>query len=241
MKVAILADIHGNLEALQAVQADLLSYAVDRVVCLGDNIGYGPDPDGVITLIRQQGYASMLGNHEFALTDKRGRRWLNFQAAENNQETKELLSPENLQFCRSLPLFIQLDDGHFVHGFPEDSIFRYLPKQDDEKIKKLFEKSTASVFFVGHTHDLQLVTEENGIVLRRGLQQGRFSLDPTQKYIINCGSVGQPRDGDKRAKYVLWDSVAREIEVRFVGYDVEQTKDKIHQRGFPKVYALRLS
>ena len=241
MKVAILADIHGNLEALQAVEADLCCNAVDHVVCLGDNIGYGPDPDEVVTSLRQQGYDSVLGNHEFALTDMRGRRWLNFQAAENNQATKELLSPENLQFCCMLPFFIRLDDGHFVHGFPEDSIFRYLPKQDDDTIKKLFQKSTAAIFFVGHTHDLQLVTEENDAVLRKKLKRGRFSLDPNKKYIINCGSVGQPRDGDNSAKYVLWDSVRRQIEVRFVPYNIQQTQDKIKQRGFPKVYALRLS
>ena len=240
MNVAILADIHGNLEALRAVQADLRFFKIDRVVCLGDNIGYGPDPDEVLTSIRQHGYVSVLGNHEFALMDKRGRRWLNFQAAENNQETKALLSPENIQYCHSLPIFIKLEDGYFVHGFPETSLFLYLPKQNDEKIKKLFKKSAASLFFVGHTHDLQLVTEVDGVVVRQELQQGRFSLDEKRKYIISCGSVGQPRDGDKSAKYVLWNSVAREIEVRFVPYDIQQTKDKIQRRGFPKVYALRL-
>jgi predicted phosphodiesterase len=240
MNVAILADIHGNLEALQAVQGDLCSLKIDRVVCLGDNIGYGPDPDEVVTSIRQHGYISVLGNHEFALMDKRGRRWLNFQAAENNLETKALLSPDNLQYCESLPVFIELEDGYFVHGFPEGSLFLYLQKQDDEKIKKLFRKSAASIFFVGHTHDLQLVTEEDGVVLRQDLQEGRFSLDEKKKYIINCGSVGQPRDGDKSAKYVLWNSVARKIEVRFVPYDIQKTKDKIQRRGFPKVYALRL-
>lgn len=240
MKTAILADIHGNFEALKAVAADMEPFGVDRVVCLGDNVGYGPDPDDVVTFIRTNAYESVLGNHEFALRDKRGRRWLNFQAAENNQHTEQLLSPENLEYSCSLPLFLQHENGYFVHGFPKDSVFRYLQKQDDTRVKQLFEEYEASIFFVGHSHELQLVFEEEERIVRRELIKEKILLDPKKKYIVNCGSVGQPRDGNKDAKYVIWDSLAGEVEVRSVSYDSQKTIDKLKKLGFPDVYGRRL-
>ncbi len=240
MKIAILADIHGNFEALKAVSGDIEQFAVDRVVCLGDNVGYGPDPDEVVTFIRNKGYESVLGNHEFALKDQRGRRWLNFQAAENNKRTGELLSPENLEYSCNLPLFLQYENGYFVHGFPKDSVFRYLQKQNDARVMQLFEERDESIFFVGHSHELQLVFEQGGTIVRSQLKKEKILLNLEKKYIVNCGSVGQPRDGNKNAKYVLWDSEAFEVEVRFVPYDVQKTIDKIKQRGFPDVYGLRL-
>lgn len=240
MKVAILADIHGNLEALEAVRADLMLQSADRVICLGDNIGYGPDPEGVVSQIRQLGYLSVLGNHEFALMDERGRRWLNFQAAENNIETEKLLSEENRDFCCKLPAFLEFENAHFVHGYPPASVFRYLDRQSDEKIAALFDSTLVSIFFLGHTHRLELVSGKNGVISRRVLRQETVLLAPDEKYIIGCGSVGQPRGGDSRAQYLLWDSVKHQLEVRFVEYDHKMTMEKIRKLGFPEIYALRL-
>ncbi|GAB6191268.1 metallophosphoesterase family protein [Desulfocastanea catecholica] len=240
MKIAVLADIHGNLEAFEAVRGDLEAQGAQRGICLGDNIGYGPDPEAVICRMRQLGYQSVLGNHEFALFDPRGRRWLNFQAAENNIETEKLLSGESKDYCRSLPTHLLVANAHFVHGCPPDSVFRYLDRQSDEKIAALFASAQASLFFVGHTHRLQLVTGHDGVVSRRALGRETVVLLPDKKYIINCGSVGQPRDGDKRAKYILWDSEKWLFEVRFVEYDNEKTMQKIRDLGFPDIYALRL-
>ena len=240
MKIAVLADIHGNFEALKAVSDDVVQFAVDRVVCLGDNVGYGPEPDEVVSFIRSKGYESVLGNHEFALKDQRARRWLNFQASENNQITEGLLSKENFEYSCQLPLFLEYETGYFVHGFPKESVFLYLQKQNDERIIQLFREHDVSMFFVGHSHELQLVFVEAGAVVRRNLKKGKFVVDPGKKYIVNCGSVGQPRDGDNNAKYVLWDTKVGEIEVRSVPYDVQRTIEKIKKRGFPKAYALRL-
>jgi predicted phosphodiesterase len=240
MRIAVLADIHGNLEAFEAVRRDLEAQDAQRVICLGDNIGYGPDPEAVICRMRQLGYQSVLGNHEFALFDPRGRRWLNFQAAENNIETEKLLSGASKDYCRGLPTSLVFDNAHFVHGYPPDSVFRYLGRQSDEKIATLFASAQAALFFVGHTHRLQLITGHDGVVSRRALARETVVLQPDKKYIINCGSVGQPRDGDKRAKYILWDIEKRLLEVRFVEYDNERTMQKIRDLGFPDVYALRL-
>lgn len=240
MKIAILADIHGNLEALKAVVADMAKYRLDCMVSLGDNVGYGPDPDGVVDLMREIGIESIIGNHEFALCDKRAQNWLNFQAAENNEQTKGLLSPRNLEYSCSLPFFLERAGGYFVHGFPKDSVFRYLTKQNDERIMQLFQDYAAAIFFVGHTHKLQLLYEEDGSIVRNALPEGVHRLDQQKKYIVNSGSVGQPRDGNQCAKYIIWDSLKSEIEVRFVPYDRQKTVELIERRGFPKAYGLRL-
>lgn len=241
VKVAVLADIHGNLEAFEAVFADLMQQGADRVICLGDNIGYGPNPDEVVGRLRQQNSASVLGNHEFALMDWRARRWFNFQAADNNIETEKLLSADNKQYCCSLPFFLKLEEAHFVHAFPPDSVFRYLNRQSDEKIAALFAATTPHLFFVGHTHQLALVAGQRGVISRRVLAEETVQLEPDKKYIVNCGSVGQPRDEDRRAKYLLWDCAARRLVVRFVEYDNRQTMQKIRDRRFPEIYALRLA
>ncbi len=240
MRIAVLSDIHGNLEAFEAVRADLERLGADKVVCLGDNIGYGPDPEAVVRRLLQLGYESTLGNHEFALMDAKGRRWLNFQAAENNIETEKLLSAISRDYCCSLPTSLEFKNGLFVHGYPPDSVFRYLEKQSDQKIGDLLEKTPFSVIFLGHTHRLQLVYRENGTIIRRSLGREKVICQPEKKYIFNCGSVGQPRDGDNRAKYLLWDQEKREVEVRFVVYDNEMTMSKIKELGFSEIYALRL-
>lgn len=240
MRIAVLSDIHSNLEALEAVTADLKQRFVDRVICLGDNVGYGPDPQEVVELIRLEGFFSVLGNHEFAFGDQRGRRWLNFQAAENNEATEELLSSENRDYCCALPACLELEGAHFVHGYPRDNVFRYLNKQSDERIASLFAYSSSSLFFLGHTHNLQVITMEEDKVRRARLAEGIVKLAVGRKYIFNCGSVGQPRDGDNRAKYLIWDTCESEVEVRCVAYDFQATMAKIRKLGFPEVYALRL-
>jgi predicted phosphodiesterase len=241
MKVAVLADIHGNLEALEAVNVDIMQRGVDRVVCLGDNIGYGPDPEEVVRRMRLLGYVSVLGNHEFALMDPRARRWMNFQAAENNIVTARLLSEENLAYSFTLPKYLAFDQAYFVHGFPPASVFRYLNRQSDDKLAALFATAPFSLLFLGHTHKLQLVRQEHGAIVRRPLGQECLALQPGEKYVINAGSVGQPRDGDNRAKYLLWDSDAATLEVLFVTYDYHTTMQKIRERDFPDAYAIRLA
>lgn len=241
MKIAILSDIHANLEAFETVVADLQSQGADRVICLGDNIGYGPDPDKVVDRLRQLGYLSVLGNHEFALMDERGRRWFNFLAAENNVATEKLLSEVNKDYCCRLPAFLEMENAHFVHGYPPASVFRYLTRQSDKTIAVLFDSDVTTLFFLGHTHRLQLVSGYKGTICRRTLAEEMVDLEPGKKYIVNCGSVGQPRDGDNRAKYLIWDCLAGQLAVRFIRYDNTTTMQKIRDRGFPEAYALRLS
>ena len=126
MRIAILSDIHGNLEAFQAVITDLETQQMDNVICLGDLIGYGPDPEDVVTLFQGKGYFSVLGNHEAALHTKKMREWLNFQARENSLHTEKLLSPRSINFCCGLKKSATFAGALCVHGFPPASVLKYV-------------------------------------------------------------------------------------------------------------------
>ncbi len=240
MLVAILADIHANLEAFQAVLFDIKKKAPDAVLCLGDLIGYGPDPEEVVGLVRREGYISVIGNHEAALADRRLLLWFNFQARENARRTEELLSFASREFCRNLPRSLPYQGATFVHGFPPDSVLIYLSRKTDREIGSFLSKTTGDLFFVGHTHTLGIVGWDGVQLRRERLAEGIFRLRNGCKYIVNAGSVGQPRDGDNRAKYLLWDTGKSCIETVFVAYDHQTTARKIIDLGFPDDYALRL-
>lgn len=240
MRIAVLSDIHANLEALEAVLDDLGPSAVETVVCLGDLVGYGPDPDAVVSRVRQLGCLAIQGNHEAALMAKRERDRMNFQAQENNISTASLLSTDNLQYCCSLPRTLVLEDGLFVHGAPPDSVNTYVYMLSDEELARLLLPGTHRLYFTGHTHELKMVWCENGVVRRSEPEQGRSDLAGHGAVLFNCGSVGQPRDRDRCAKYLVWDSERCTVEVRAVDYDVETTMAKILARGFPPSFAERL-
>ena len=241
MKIAVISDIHGNLEALNAVLSDMEVYRVDRMVCLGDLIGYGPDPEAVVGKVANLGMLCLQGNHEAALQSEKALAWLNFLARENNIATKALLSEKSLAYCASLPLSLALEGGWFVHGCPPDSMLKYLYMLSDADIAKMVKKTNETRIFVGHTHDLQLVTVAKGKVTRTKLLEGPIALDDNKTYLVNVGSVGHPRDGNGKAKYVIWDTSHGTIETRGVSYPAELTAEKIIARGFPRAYAICIS
>lgn len=240
MRTAVLSDVHGNLEALEAVVADLDRVGADRVICLGDLVGYGPDPEAVVTWVRQLGCLCIRGNHEAALAARKERERMNFQAKENNISTANLLSPDNFLYCCELPRTLDFGDALFVHGCPPDSVNTYMYMLSDADVCRIFAEDPHTLFFVGHTHELALIHQEGGEVIRNRLAVGVYHLAAGCKYLINCGSVGQPRDHDRRSKYLVWDSNTAELEVRAVEYDVESTAKKIEERGFPQSFAERL-
>lgn len=241
MRIAVLSDIHGNLEALEAVVADLAGIRPDMVICLGDLVGYGPDPEAVVNRVRQLGYPCILGNHEAALAARKERERMNFQAKENNISTANLLSPENFRYCCELPRTLTFENALFVHGSPPDSVNTYVYMLSDDDVLAIFNEDSRRLFFVGHTHELEMIRQQQGEqVVRERLAAGIYNLSADSKYLINCGSVGQPRDRDRRSKYLLWDIGKATLEVRAVEYDVARTAEKIIARGFPSSFAERL-
>lgn len=240
MKMAILSDIHGNLEALREVLRDLEDTRPDHTVCLGDVVGYGPDPEAVVRLIQGHGISTILGNHEWALIHPAHLDWFNPSARLSLQRTAELLPPEMVRRLAQWPTTLRLEGALCVHGCPPDSVTRYLFEVPKEEFSVLFSLYEESLCFVGHTHQLLWVRWDGATVVSGRFQEDVLELDPSARYIINVGSVGQPRDGDNRAKYILWDTLGGTIQVRRVPYDIAKTAEKILALGFPRINADRL-
>jgi predicted phosphodiesterase len=238
MLVAILSDIHGNIEALDAVWLDMAPLPVDRVVSLGDVIGYGPNPEETVLSVREHDVLCCMGNHELGIVNATERAWFNSTAQKGLGLTASLLSSASLAYINTLPRFLCLAGARFVHGFPPDSVTTYLFQVGDPELASWFAQGEA-LTFVGHTHELGLACWTGTEVTRRDLKRENFMLDG-RPCIINAGSVGQPRDGNNNAKYLLWHTETGRIEVRFVPYDIERTVAKIRERGFPDYYATRL-
>lgn len=238
MRVAILSDIHGNIEALDAVWLDMVPMQVERVVCLGDVVGYGPNPEEAVASVRERGVLCCMGNHELGIVNASERAWFNDTAKKGLGLTASLLSEDSLRYMASLPRFLSLAGARFVHGFPPDSATTYLFHVEDEEVAAWFGRGEA-LTFVGHTHELGLISWNGAEVVRRDLVRERFVLDGSP-CIVNAGSVGQPRDGNNNAKYLIWNTQTGLVEVRFVPYDIERTVAKIRARGFPEYYATRL-
>jgi predicted phosphodiesterase len=240
MRLAVISDIHGNLEAFREVLIDIDTTHIDQVVCLGDNVGYGPEPEAVVKLLRERRIPSVMGNHELGITDPGIIRWFNSSAQASLLLTRRLISDDTYAFITGLPATLVLVDCLGVHGCPPDSITRYLFDVDKEELLVLLKNLTQRLVFVGHTHDLELIGWDGLELVRRELGPGVVTLQQSHRYLVNVGSVGQPRDGNNNAKYVIWDNVANLLEVRFVSYDIAKTADKIIQLGFPRFYASRL-
>lgn len=240
MRVAVMADIHGNLEAFEAVLADGETRGLDATVSLGDNVGYGPDPEAVVRLLRRREIPSVAGNHELAVRNARLRRWFNPTARRSVEMTREALSRDSRDYIARLPNVRVLWGLRFVHGFPPRSPTLYLFQMSTRGYRRAFRMAPEPVMFVGHTHELDRVAWDGVSLEFPGLREDFVRLEPDRRFIVNAGSVGQPRDGDKRAKYVIWDDRERTLEVRRVAYDVAAVVRKIRKAGLPDVNATRL-
>jgi diadenosine tetraphosphatase ApaH/serine/threonine PP2A family protein phosphatase len=141
---------------------------------------------------------------------------------------------------RGMPSYLDRHDCRLVHGAPPDSPSIYLFELSDARIPAVLDQAGRRLCFVGHTHDLELVSEQDGQVWHEPLGQGEISLAPDKRYIVNIGSVGQPRDGDNRAKYAIIDVEQGSLEIRFVAYDIAATVKMIKERGLPAIYGQRL-
>ncbi len=240
MLMAVLADIHANLEALTAVLADLDAAGPAVTVSLGDDIGYGPDPAAVLGILAGRGIPSVRGNHEWAVADPSRERLFNAQAREAVARTRELLPPELVARVAAYPTSLSLYGCRFVHGLPPNDTATYLFEAGDVTLRRAFSRTAERVSFVGHTHMLEAASLRGREVERFELSLGENPLDARERHILNVGSVGQPRDGDRRAKYGLYDDARDVLTIRAVAYDARPTAEKIVARGLPRRYADRL-
>ncbi|EPR39986.1 Calcineurin-like phosphoesterase superfamily domain containing protein [Desulfovibrio sp. X2] len=241
MRRAVLSDIHGNLHALTAVLDDVEFVRADEILTLGDNIGYGGDPEPVVELLHERGVSSCLGNHELALADPLEAEALNPHAAQALARTRDLMSEDAQALAAGYPRVIIRGGARFVHGAPPDRVDEYLFRYSREgRMEELFEEFSERLCFCGHTHELRLFLSDGVDVTRIKPGPGIQPLDPDTRYVVNAGAVGQPRDGDPRAKYVLWDDERDTLDIRYVDYDVDAAARRILRQGLPRLYADRL-
>ncbi|MFZ2446824.1 MAG: metallophosphoesterase family protein [Syntrophobacteraceae bacterium] len=240
MKIAVISDIHANLEAFREVLSDIGRSGAESVICLGDCIGYGPNPEEVVALVRSLKIPTVMGNHELGIARPEFLSWFNESARKSILLTAELISGETRKWIEELEASLIFHDGLFVHGCPPDSITDYLFEKSGKQLGLLLGGMEQRICFVGHTHTLRLVSWKGGRVIRAGLERGVTRLDAGARHIVNIGSVGQPRDGNRDAKYVVWNSAEDTLDVRFVPYDAVATAEKIIRVGFPRINADRL-
>lgn len=229
MRIALISDIHANAEALSSVLDDIDQRAIDSIVCLGDIVGYGPDPAACLDVIRSRSIMSFMGNHDQAAFDADLRTTFSQLARAAIEWTAPRLDAGDVDFLRSLAYRDERNGATFVHAAPSDPHeFEYI--MDDVDAARHFRGFTTAVCFVGHTHQPDVFPEDLG---RRRVEAGR-------RFIVNVGSVGQPRDGNPQACYGLFDSEAVSFEHVRVSYDVAATAEKIYLAGLPAQLADRL-
>ncbi len=241
MRYAIIADIHANLVAFQAVLDDIEHRGgVEEVWCLGDVVGYGPDPHQCIELLRQYNHVCVVGNHDWAAIGKIDTAEFNPDAAVACRWTAQQLSPEDVDYLKNLPLVIQKEDFTLVHGSPREPIWEYLISIGSAK--QSFAYFQSQFCLVGHSHvPLVFSFSETGacsssqFLTNVGLALGESRL------IINPGGVGQPRDGDPRASYAIYDSETRLIRLYRVAYDIGATQARMVKHNLPMRLVARLS
>ncbi len=240
MRIAVISDIHSNMEAFTRVLEDADNSFVDAMVCLGDVIGYGPEPNEAIRLIREQNVPTVMGNHELGVAECDYMDHLNPIACKSLQMTIAMLSEESLAFVTGLEHFLVSCGSRFVHGCPPDSPTTYMFEISNVKMKNIFGQYKERLCFTGHTHNPEIVEFDGDFVVRTLLKKGVTSLDKGKRYIINAGSVGQPRDINNKAKYVIWDTANDSIELKHISYDIESVAGKIIRAGLPSINATRL-
>ncbi len=242
MQTALISDIHGNAEALRAVLADIDSKGIERIICLGDIIGYGPEPLECVDLVRARCAWSLMGNHDFAVLyeptnfngpAEQAAYWTREQF---DAEPDAALRAERYEFLGKLRVRVveEAPGGRTmlaVHGSPRRPINEYIFKTDPmdapDKLEAIYRR-VDQLCIVGHTHVPGVFTDEPDFYPPDELGEFAYRYDDEEKAIINVGSVGQPRDGDPRASYV----VLFEDKAEFfrVPYDIDETAKKIRQQ-----------
>jgi len=240
MKIAVISDIHGNMDAFDQVLKDIDKSDVDAIISLGDNIGYGPEPEKVIRKMQDRKIPSIMGNHELTVADQSHLSWFNITAQESLLKTRKMLSKDSIEYISSFKSFLVRFKCRFVHGFPPDSPTTYSFQVSENVLMDTFRKFSENVCFIGHTHYLQTIDFDGLTIDEETLEQGGKLLPEARQCIVNVGSVGQPRDGNNNAKYVIWNSGANTIEVKYISYNIARVVDKIYALGLPRVHADRL-
>jgi diadenosine tetraphosphatase ApaH/serine/threonine PP2A family protein phosphatase len=237
MRYAILADIHGNLDAFEAVLRDIDEKGgADELWCLGDVVGYGPDPAECIALLRRHPHICVAGNHDWAAIGKIDISDFNPHAAAACRWTSGRLADGDVAYLENLPLRLERGDFTIVHGSPREPIWEYVMSVHEAEAN--FDCFATSYCLIGHSH-VPAVFELSDDSCSIGEMKTLLKLGE-HRLIVNCGSVGQPRDGDPRASYAIYDAVEQVIYHNRVQYDVACVQQRMVSLGLPQFLAERL-
>ena len=236
MRYAILSDIHGNRDALEAVLEDIEQQVVDACVCLGDIVGYGPEPAECLRTIQKYAGVTIAGNHDFAAANRLNISTFNVLARAATLWTREALDDEDIEYLANLPLVASFGDFEVVHGTTHSpELFDYVQTSYDAHLAMSHMK--CPVCFIGHSHipvnfvQAEIISYSFDTELR---------VPEGGRVIVNVGSVGQPRDRDPRSAYAVYDTEEKVVRLRRVAYDVEAVAEKIRKAGLPEQLGERL-
>ena len=237
MKYAIIADIHGNLEAFQVVLEDIRAQKADSVVCLGDVVGYNANPKECLQIVRDMNLPCVKGNHDEYCSSEDHLEGFNPHAADAVHWTRNQLNAEDKQWLRDLKYSRMVDNFTIVHA-TLDAPQRWGYVFDKLAAAASFPYQNTQLCFFGHTH-VPVAFMRDTVV--RGGTYSKFKIDAAKKYFINVVAVGQPRDNNPKCAYVIYDTTAQTIEIRRLDYDIAAAQAKIIAAGLPERLAERLA
>ncbi len=237
MKYAVIADIHGNLEALQVVLDDARSQKCTHYCCVGDVVGYGANPRECLEIVRRMNMPCVKGNHDEYCSSEEELEGFNPHAAEAVQWTRKQLSDDDRRWLRDLKYVRLVASFSMVHA-TLDQPERWGYVFDKLMAAASFTYQNTSVCFFGHTHVPVAFIRDSMV---RGGTYSKFRVEPGRKYFVNVGSVGQPRDNNPKAAYVVYDLNEGSIEIRRLDYDIGTAQQKILDAGLPPRLAERLA
>ena len=222
MRLAILSDIHANIDALEAVVAEADARGAEALLCLGDVVGYGPDPGACVDLVRARCETTVMGNHDAAVALGVGADALPRDGQAAAVLHRELLTADQTNWLARLPMLAVAHNVTLAHASPE-SPEEWFRLDSFGAVQAQFAAFTTRVCFVGHSHKPAVVSDTIGVTRVR----------PGHRYLVNVGSVGQPRDGDPRAAFGLYDTGRMHYELVRVHYDLARTRMRIASEGLP--------
>jgi len=237
MRYGIFSDVHSNLEAFRAVVKEMESDGAEKYICIGDIVGYGANPSECIALTKSLTDKVVCGNHDWASIGALEVSYFNDYAKKAVIWTMNRLSDDERRYLQGLHLKVEDEDFVAVHGsLDEPDEFHYI--LDIYGAHRTFDLLNKKICFIGHSHAPMTFVKSKETV--RLSVEKRTVITDESFYIVNVGSVGQPRDGDPRACYALYDSKAKTIEIKRASYPIHRTQEKIRKAGLPQVLAERL-